>query len=205
MELLMNYQRTLMRDKLLWKHIKHHPELHPRIEKNLTWYLCASIIGQQLNTRVARVIRQRFMDVYGGKKPLSKDILALTPEQLRNVGLSGSKAAYIHNVAAFAQEQGLQFSKLQKMEDEEVVDYLCQIKGVGRWTAEMMLMFALGRPDVFSAGDLGINMAMTKIYRLEELSPKEKKAAMHLQAEKWAPHRTHACLHLWEYLSNPPA
>ena len=88
---------------------------------------------------------------------------------------------------------------LHKMEDEELIEFLVQIKGIGRWTAEMLLMFTLGRPDVFAVDDLGIQQAMTKLYKLDATDKKEMKRKMLQISEKWKPYRTYACRYLWQW------
>jgi DNA-3-methyladenine glycosylase II len=123
-------------------------------------------------------------------------------ETLRGIGLSYAKVGYIHNVAAFCIEHKITDKTLQKMENEAIVDLLVQIKGVGKWTVEMLLMFSLGREDVFAVDDLGIQQAMTKLYKLEHLDKKELKQKMLELSAKWSPYRTYACLHLWQYKDN---
>ncbi len=199
----MNYQDTLKKDKQLWQHIHHHNELRPGLEKNIPWYLASSIIGQQLSTKVARVLRDRFLNLCDGKKPSAKKMAALSQSALRSAGISNAKAAYIQNVAIFALEHGLQAASLSKMRDEEVIGYLTQIKGVGRWTAEMVLIFAMGRPDVFAIDDLGLRNAVIKIYNLQELEPKQQRINILSISEKWKPFRSYASLHLWHFLDNP--
>src|SRR6202042_2527306 len=99
-------------------------------------HLCSSIMSQQLSTKVAATIRMRFLDLYKGRNPLPQDILSTSLETLRSIGLSNAKTNYVHNVARFAIEQGLDPERMNKMDNEEVIAYLTQIKGVGRWTAE---------------------------------------------------------------------
>jgi DNA-3-methyladenine glycosylase II len=161
-------------------------------------YLCFSILGQQLSTKVAETIRKRFLKLYP-RKPSPEEILATSHESLRSIGLSGSKANYMHNVARFAIENGLDHKVLGKMNNEEVIEYLTRIKGVGRWTAEMLLMFTLGREDVFAVDDLGIQQAMTKVYRLDKTDKKKLKEDMLRISAGWSPFRTYACLHLWQH------
>ena len=109
------------------------------------------------------------------------------------------------NVAQFAIEHGLNDKRLKKMSNEEIIELLTQIKGVGKWTVEMLLMFTLGREDVFSVDDYGIQVAMKNIYKLDDSNKKEFKEKMLKISVKWAPFRTYACLHLWRWKDNPPA
>ncbi|MEQ1678735.1 MAG: DNA-3-methyladenine glycosylase 2 family protein, partial [Chitinophagaceae bacterium] len=125
-------------------------------------------------------------------------------ETLRGIGLSNAKVSYVKNVAQFEIESGMDAKKLGKMTNEEVVEYLIVIKGVGRWTIEMLLMFALGREDVFAVDDLGIQNAMIKLYQLENSDKKRLKEDMLRLSAKWSPYRTYACVHLWRWKDNEP-
>ncbi len=194
-----DYQLHLSKDKKLKKILENTDSFQLKEEKNICLYLCYSIMSQQLSTKVARVFHGRFVELFGGKEPSAKQITEMPFETLRAIGLSNAKAQYILNVAEFAITNGMEKSKLNKMSNEEIIVYLTQIKGVGKWTVEMLLMFALGREDVFSADDLGIQMAMIKVYNLPPLSKKEMREKMIKIAAKWEPYRTYACLHLWQY------
>lgn len=172
--------------------------------KNICTYLCASIMSQQLSTKVADVIYKRFISLYGGKEPTAQQILDTPSEILRGIGLSNAKVSYVKNVAQFETESGMAAKKLNKMTDEEVIEYLIVIKGVGRWTIEMLLMFALGREDVFAVDDLGIQNAMIRLYKLNNSDKKKLKEDMLRLSSKWSPHRTYACVHLWQWKDNAP-
>jgi DNA-3-methyladenine glycosylase II len=171
--------------------------------RDIPLYLCFSILGQQLSTKVATTIRKRFLKLYPGN-PSPEQILATSLETLRSVGLSGAKANYIQNVARFTIESGLDHKVLSKMKNEEIIEYLTRIKGVGRWTAEMLLMFTLGREDVFAVDDLGIQQAMVKVYKLNIANKKKLKEDMLRISSRWSPYRTYACLHLWRHKDNTP-
>jgi DNA-3-methyladenine glycosylase II len=200
----MSHTIHLGKDKRFKKLIETHGELALKKRKNLCTYLCASIMSQQLSTKVATVIHQRFIDLYGGKEPTPEQIIATPPATLRAIGLSNAKAAYVQNVARFSMEQGMDHKKLSKMTDEEVIEYLTQIKGVGRWTAEMLLMFALGREDVFAIDDLGIQNAMIRLYKLDREDKKAFREKMLTISKKWSPYRSYACMYLWRSLDNTP-
>lgn len=200
----MSYTIHLGRDKRFRKLLDQHDPFELKKRKNLCNYLCASIMSQQLSTKVAAVIHQRFVDLYGGKEPTPEQIVATPPATLRAIGLSNAKVSYVQNVARFAIEQGMDQKKLNKMDNEEVIAYLTQIKGVGRWTAEMLLMFALGREDVFAIDDLGIQNAMIGIYKLDRTDKKVFREKMLSISQKWSPYRTYACLHLWRWKDNMP-
>lgn len=194
----------LSKDKKIKKLIEQNGEYTLVKRKNVYIYLCASIISQQLSTKVAKVIHQRFLDLYGGKEPTPEQIIATAPETLRSIGLSNAKTSYVQNVARFALEQGMDHRKLHKMDNEEVIAYLTQIKGVGRWTVEMLLMFALCREDVFALDDLGIQNAMITLYKLDRTDKKQFREDMLRISKKWSPYRSYACMYLWRYKDNVP-
>jgi DNA-3-methyladenine glycosylase II len=196
------YRKILEKDKAMKRLIKDHGEIELTKKKNAYLHLCLSILSQQLSTKVARVIKDRFLALYEGKFPTPQQIIDTPVTTLRGIGFSNAKASYIHNVALFAMEQGMEDKKLSKMSDEEVVDYLVPIKGVGRWTVEMLLIFTLGREDVFAVDDLGIQNAMINLYGLDKTDKKKMKAEMIEIAERWKPFRSYACLYLWRSLDN---
>jgi DNA-3-methyladenine glycosylase II len=200
----MEYIAHLSKDKKLAKVIQDAEPISLKFRKNVCLRLCASIMGQQLSTKVARVIYHRFLELYGGKEPTPKEIVETPFEKLRGIGLSNAKAQYVLNVASFAIDNNITDAKLKKMGDEEVIDLLTQIKGVGRWTVEMLLMFTLGREDLFSADDFGIQSAMKKLYKLDDTDKKAFKEKMLKISKKWAPYRTYACLHLWHWKDKAP-
>ena len=199
----MNYTEHLSKDKRLKKLVEQGKPFSLAVKKNIFLHLCGSIMSQQLNTRVAAVIHKRFVDLFGGE-PTPHQVLDTSIETLRGIGLSNAKAQYVQNVAKFAIENGMEVKKLQAMSNDELSAYLTQIKGVGRWTTEMLMMFALGREDVFSVDDLGIQNAMIAIYRLKKDDRKALREKMIRISERWSPYRTYACLHLWHYKDNPP-
>src|SRR5688572_5713399 len=133
------YIAHLMKDKKLAKIIPSHPPFKLKRRKNICLRLCASIMSQQLSTKVAEVIYKRFLALYDGKEPTPEQILDTPFETLRQIGLSNAKVRYVQNVARFAIESGMDERILAKMDNEEVIEYLTQIKGVGRWTVEMLL------------------------------------------------------------------
>lgn len=158
-----------------------------------------SITSQQLSTKVAEVIYNRFLGLFGAIEPTPQQVLELKHEQLRAIGLSNSKVTYVQNVARFAIEHGLDIKILNKMDNEELITYLTEIKGVGRWTAEMIMMFALGREDVFAVDDLGIQMAIKNLYELKINETKKLKKKMLVISASWSPYRTYACMYLWRW------
>lgn len=199
-----DYTLHLSKDKKLKKLIETHGPFTLVKRKNVCTYLIASIMSQQLSTKVATVIHQRFINLYEGKDPTPEQIIATSPEVLRSIGLSNAKTSYVHNVAQFTLEYGMDHRRLHKMENEEVIEYLTRIKGVGRWTVEMLLMFALSREDVFAIDDLGIQNAMIALYKLDRTDKKQFKEEMLRISKKWSPYRTYACMYLWRWKDNVP-
>ncbi|MEO6613091.1 MAG: DNA-3-methyladenine glycosylase 2 family protein [Chitinophagaceae bacterium] len=200
----MEYIIHLQKDKKLEKLVDINKPHKLVKRKNICTYLCASIMSQQLSTKVADVIYKRFINLYGGKEPTPQQILETPSETLRGIGLSNAKVSYVKNVAQFELEFGMDPKKLGKMSNEEVIEYLVVIKGVGRWTVEMLLMFALGREDVFAVDDLGIQNAMISLYKLDNADKKKLKEDMLRLSKKWSPYRTYACVHLWRWKDNAP-
>lgn len=200
----MTYAVHLSKDKKLKKLIEHHDVFELKRKENVYIYLCASIMSQQLSTKVATVIYNRFLKLFGDKEPSPQQILDTPLEVLRSIGLSNAKSTYVHNVARFAQEKGMTLEKLNSMSNEELIIYFTEIKGVGKWTTEMLLMFALAREDVFAVDDLGIQNAMIALYKLDKEDKKQLKIDMLRISKKWSPYRTYACLHLWHWKDNIP-
>jgi len=199
----MHYEKHLSKDEKLKKLIRQHGPMELKRQKNIYLYLCYSIMSQQLSTKVARVIRQRFIDLYESE-PTAQQIIDTPFEKLRRIGLSNAKVNYVQNVARFELEKGMSHQKLSKMDNEAVIDYLTQIKGVGRWTTEMLLMFALCREDVFAPDDLGLQNAMIGLYELKHRKKKIMLNKIVKIAEQWSPYRTYACMYLWRWKDNPP-
>jgi DNA-3-methyladenine glycosylase II len=199
----MEYILHLSKDEKFKPLIEQHGTLLLKKQKNLYLYLCYSIMSQQLSTKVARVIRQRFIDLYG-KEPTAQQIVDTPFEKLRAIGLSNAKVNYIQNVAKFEIEKGMSHQKLSKMSNDEVIEYLTQIKGVGRWTTEMLLMFALCREDVFALDDLGLQQAVIKLYDLRHRKKKIMLNKILKISEQWSPYRTYASMYLWRWKDNPP-
>ncbi len=166
--------------------------------RRIYYDLLDSIVSQQLSVKVASVIFSRFCALFPDNYPHPELVIALEPEQLRSVGLSGQKAGYLQNVAAFFLKNDLENHPWDTMSDAEIIDFLSQIKGVGKWTVQMLLMFTLERPDIFPIDDLGIQQAMVRLYGLTETGKELKKRMIEL-AEPWQPHRTLASRYLWRW------
>jgi DNA-3-methyladenine glycosylase II len=158
--------------------------------------LAESIVYQQLNGNAAATIFNRFAELAGD--PLTPEgILKLRDEQLRGVGLSKQKSAYLKDLAEKTAAGLLDFSRLPELSDEEVIEHLTQVKGIGEWTAHMFLMFSLRRPNVLPTGDYGVQVAMKRHYRKRKL-PKPKD--MQKIARAWEPYRSVACWYMWRSL-----
>ncbi|WP_438944936.1 DNA-3-methyladenine glycosylase family protein [Sediminibacterium sp.] len=194
----MDYLNHLQKDKKLKPLLQAGP-LKITKRKNVPVRLMASIMSQQLSTKVAAVIYQRFLDLYNGKDPELSQVLSTPDEKLRAIGLSNAKVNYVKNVASFCIEHSITDKTLAKKDNEDIIDLLVQIKGVGRWTVEMLLMFTLGREDVFAVDDLGIQQAMCNIYKIDPADKKAMKITMKAIAQKWSPYQTYACMHLWRW------
>ena len=200
----MEHIAHLSKDKKLKKIIVLQEPYILVSRKNVYLHLCSSIMSQQLNTKVAAVIYNRFLNLYKNKKPTPKQILDTPIETLRSIGLSNAKALYVQNVCTFFISEKITDNKLHKMGNEDLIKYLSQIKGVGQWTVEMILMFTLGRKDVFALDDLGIQQSIAKLYGLDTTNKKELKEKMAQLSVKWSPYRTYACKYLWGWKDNEP-
>ena len=175
-------------------------DLHPaKPRSNINHFvtLVESIVSQQLSTKVADVILARLLSALPDKKITPDTILATDTELLRKQGMSYAKIKYLKDLALKVKEKEIDLEHLDSLSDEEVIVELVKVKGIGRWTAEMFLMFSLERPDVFSTGDLGLKRAIQKIYNLPK-EPNEKKLLT--LSKKWSPYRTIACRILWRSL-----
>lgn len=158
--------------------------------------LISSIIGQQLSVKAAATIHARFLNLFESSYPDSEILLSLNDQTLRSVGLSGQKSKYVRNVATFFNEHNLFDKDWSELTDADIIKLLIEIKGVGKWTVQMILMFVLKRQDVFPVLDLGIQHGMIEIYKLKEVK-KELHKRMEKLSLKWKPYRTVACLYLW--------
>lgn len=190
----------LEKDKILTKAIRRiKTEVQPEIDIDIYLSLLNSIVSQQLSTKVVRVIWKRFADLYIDRYPKARDVLNTDHEVLRSVGLSNNKVRYIKNVAEFSIKNDISFDYLQIKSDDEIIDYLIQIKGVGKWTAQMILMFPMDRPNVFPMDDLGIQNGMKNLYQLD-LDKKELKNKLMEIADQWHPYKTLASKYVWKII-----
>ena len=200
----MEHIQHLSKDKKFKKILEVQEPFILQSRKKVYLQLCSSIISQQLSTKVAKVIFQRFLNLYGKREPTANEILNTSVDKFRSIGLSNAKASYVHNVCKFFVEHNLTDAKFSKMSNEDIVELLTQIKGVGKWTVEMILMFTLGREDVFAVDDLGIQQAITQLYKLDATDKKLMKEKMLSISSKWSPYRTFACRYLWSWKDAKP-
>jgi DNA-3-methyladenine glycosylase II len=163
--------------------------------------LLRAIIGQQLSTKAARTIYLRVLDIFAGETPAPEQLLEASEEDLRGAGLSGRKVEYLRDLAAHVLSGELELDRLDDLSDEQAIEEIVAVRGLGRWTAEMFLLFHLQRPDILSGGDLGIRKAIGIEYGLEEMPSPEEAERL---GERWSPHRSLASLYLWESLHNAP-
>lgn len=207
----MNYARQL---ELGCQHLSQQdPRFKPLIEKyglptikpHTDYYqtLVESIISQQLSVKAAATITSQFIDLYH-HFPTPSEILTTDFETLRSVGLSGQKANYIRDLALHVENHSINFERLDSLDDQQIIDELTAVKGIGEWTVHMFLMFCMGRLDVLATGDLGIRNAVTKLYDFNETATPTDVADI-AQQYSWAPYRTVACWYLWRSLDNKPS
>jgi DNA-3-methyladenine glycosylase II len=163
--------------------------------------LLRAIVGQQLSTKAARTIYGRVCELFGGTTPSPEQLLAASEDDLRAAGLSGRKVEYIRDLASHVLSGELELGRLDQLPDEEVVEEIVAVRGLGQWTAEMFLIFHLERPDVLSGGDLGIRKAVQVEYGLDEMPAPLRVLEI---GEAWRPHRSLASLYLWESLAAVP-
>jgi DNA-3-methyladenine glycosylase II len=165
---------------------------------DLLFSLAESILHQQLSSKAAATIHRRFLELYPGKAaPSAEDILNTTDEQLRSVGISRPKITYLKDLAQKVSEGLPTLAELELMDDQAIIQTLLPIRGIGRWTVQMLLIFRLHRWDVLPVDDLGIRSSMRRVYALAELPDKKTMEALALP---WQPYRTIACWYLWRHL-----
>jgi DNA-3-methyladenine glycosylase II len=204
-EELARARRVLMRrDPVLGVIIKRHGRCGLRIDRAPDIYcgLIQAIVSQQLSTKAAATIYARFRALLpGDADPTPHAVLPLSDETLRAVGLSRQKISYLRDLSHRMVDGSLQPDALSSLGDQAVVDMLTQVKGIGRWTADMILIFRLLRPDILPVGDLGIVKAIQKAYGLRK--PPDARRMLKI-AEPWRPYRSVASWYLWASLDNKP-
>ena len=174
--------------------------LQPRVEGTHFDAVCRSIVYQQLSGKAAATIHGRVLGLYGGRPPTPQELAMTSDGALRGAGLSGQKLTYLKDLASRVASGDMPIEKLHELPDDAVIETLVCVKGVGRWTAQMFLMFRLGRPDVLPVADLGIQNAIQRAYRLRKRPTPERVAKI---GARWAPYRTVASWYLWRSLELP--
>ena len=190
--------KQLSKDPVMKQVVKDHDILHLPNSMTVFHELVKNIVYQQISVKAADSIHARFIKYIGTADFLPEDLLLYSQEELRTAGLSNQKSGYMLNIGRFFSENQIEESTWEGMSDQEIIDTLTQIKGVGEWTAQMILIIQLLRPDVLPVKDLGIQIAMKKLYNLKT----EKKALikeMEEIAEQWRPYRSSASLYLWAW------
>ena len=160
--------------------------------------LIRAIVFQQLSGKAAETIHNRFLSLFEGGYPHPDQLMNMEMETLRSAGLSRQKGTYVQNVAAFFEEHKLLEKDWETLTDEYLLKTRTQIKGVGQWTVEMLLMFTLNRPDILPVDDLGIQQAIQRLYGVEEKGKQLQRRMLEI-AEPWRPYRTYASLYLWRW------
>ena len=194
-----NYLSSL--DKNLSKFLKQFDVPVLPIEQDYFWSLTRSVIYQQISGKAAKKISDRYLKLFSkGSKMSPIDVIKIDIEKIQNVGISRQKSGYIKNIANAFDEGLIDETELHKLSDKEIIDQLVKIKGVGRWTAEMFLIFTLRRPDVFPVTDLGVQKGFQIYYDLDELPSIDM---MNEKSENWKPYRTIMSLYLWFAVEGP--
>ncbi|MDL2363322.1 MAG: DNA-3-methyladenine glycosylase [Patescibacteria group bacterium] len=197
------------------KHLRAHDPLlanviakteKPEFVPHTDYYaaLVNSIIGQQLSVKAAAAIKQRFKDMFGGNVPTPEGILSKSIDELRAAGLSGAKALYVRDLAEHVLDGRLHFRDISTESNEEIINALTDVKGIGEWTAHMFLMFCVGRLDVLPVGDLGVRNGIRDLYGFDH-APTPAEVTHVAQGNHWHPYETVASWYIWRSLENTPA
>lgn len=184
------------KDPILGKIIAKVGSLEAQKSTDYFISLVESIVSQQLSVKVADVIYARFENLFADRKVTPEKVLEIDADVMRQVGMSYGKIKYVKSLAQHVIDSPRVFEMFDLLSEEEIITELTQVKGIGKWTAEMFLIFSMGKPNIFSYGDLGIRNAIKKLYKLEDLSEHHALTI----AEKWIPYRSYACRYLWRSL-----
>ena len=190
--------KFLEKDKVLTAAInKMETTVQPELELDIYISLLNSIVSQQLSTKVVKIIWNRFTDLFVDGYPNADKLLTMEHDLLRGIGLSNNKVRYVKNVDEFSLENDLSFEYLLLKSNEEIMTYLTQVKGVGKWTVHMILMFPMDRPNVFPVGDLGIQNGMKELYKID-LEKNALKLKLEEIANGWHPYKPLASKYIWK-------
>lgn len=185
------------KDKVLAALLEKVADFDLSIKRNYYESLAESIVSQQLSVKAADTIWKRFILLLPDQKVIPENVLAIDNQKIRDAGISWSKISYIKDLSQKTLDSHIIFEEFENMSDEEIINELIKVKGIGRWTAEMFLMFAMGRPDVFSYGDLGLRRALQKFYNFDHEPTIED---MEKIVSVWSPYKTYASRVLWRAL-----
>jgi DNA-3-methyladenine glycosylase II len=185
------------KDPILAKVIRDVGEIEWKEDESYFYSLVSSIVSQQLSTKAADTIWKRFVALLPDGKTTPESVVTLEDQLIRDAGISWSKIKYIKDLAEKTLSSGILFEQFEIMTEEEIIEELIKVKGIGRWTAEMFLMFNMQRPDVFSYGDLGLRRALQNLYNLDH---EPTVAEADIISEVWRPYRTIASRYLWRSL-----
>jgi DNA-3-methyladenine glycosylase II len=189
--------KLIFQDPLLEKLINACGPLEMQLPCDYFSSLASSIVGQQLSSKVSEVIWNRVVSLLNGEiNP--QNMLSIEVDELRGIGVSYSKIGYLRNLSNAVLSKRICLDNFESSKDEEIIEILTSVKGIGRWTAEMFLIFSLGREDVFSLGDGGLKRSIVWMYQLSEVPEKEQLEEI---SEAWKPYRTYASLYLWEAIN----
>jgi DNA-3-methyladenine glycosylase II len=166
--------------------------------------LVGSIVGQQLSTKAAATIWQRVLALFGGQMPTPEQLIKLSDQKLRDVGLSWAKVGYVKDLAQHILDRRLDLEHISTMPNEQVIEQLTAVKGIGEWSAHMFMMFGLGRLDILPVGDLGVRKAIMNLYELKEM-PSPAAIVAISDKNSWQPYESVASWYLWQSLDNSPA
>ncbi|OGH10507.1 MAG: hypothetical protein A2857_04390 [Candidatus Levybacteria bacterium RIFCSPHIGHO2_01_FULL_36_15] len=195
------YQKALLHfqkvDPILFRAAKKTGPVELQNSSDYFIKLCKSIINQQLSNKVGDIIFERFKNLFPKQEIMPYYLLKIKDKSIRNIGISFPKIKYLKDLAQKIVNKEIILEDLQKEKEEIIIESLIKVKGIGRWTAEMFLMFCLGRKDIFSPGDLGLRNAVQKLYELKD-KPSDK-LLMEI-SQKWSPYRTYASMILWKSL-----
>jgi DNA-3-methyladenine glycosylase II len=190
-EILLHFDQN---DSVMAQVIRRIGPLKLKRNRNYFVVLCKAIVAQQISVAAADTITARFNALFKGDAPTPEQVLKLTESALRGVGLSRQKAAYLKDLSVHFHEKTIRSHRLHYMDNEEVVQQLTAVYGIGRWTAEMFLIFSLNRPDVLPVGDLGLQLGLKKLYRMRKLPTVKRMRSL---GKKWHPLETVATWYAW--------
>ncbi|HSW80591.1 MAG TPA: DNA-3-methyladenine glycosylase [Candidatus Saccharimonadales bacterium] len=174
-----------------------------RQHQNYYWELIDGIIGQQMSIKAAAAIERRFKELFGTETPQPEAIVEKSIDDLRSVGLSRAKASYIQDLAQHIIDGKLKFDNFESMSNDEIIQELVAVKGIGEWTAHMFLMFCMARTDILAVGDLGVRNAVKKLYGFDNI-PTPDEVKLIAEQNNWHPYETAACWYLWKSSDNSP-